>query len=206
MVGGVGMIIGSRALKSLNSIEKIRPRMMVAMFNGNSGTTIISCYSPTNIHDETDFIAFYSELSSLVRSIKKHNILIIVGYMNAQIGKNVNSKFRLNNSSNKNGENLTDFTQENRLKCLITNFRKRKGKLCPNTYTNNAKAQIDYIFINKNWNNRALNSVAYSSFESVSSNYRIVTAKIRLSLPRNAARATTTVHYDWSLLKSWDIR
>ena len=31
-------------------------------------------------------------------------------------------------------------------------------------------------------------------------------AKIRLSLQRNAAKTTTTVHYNWSLLNNRDIR
>ena len=35
-VAGVGMLIGPRALKTLNSIERIQPRMMVATFNGNT--------------------------------------------------------------------------------------------------------------------------------------------------------------------------
>ena len=39
----------------------------------------------------------------------------------------------------------------------------------------------------------------------MSSDHRIVTAKIRLSLRRNAAR-TTTVHSDWSLLNNRHIR
>ena len=51
-------------------------------------TIIISCYSPTNVRDETDLIAFYNELFSLVRIIPKHNVLIIGGDMNAQIDKN----------------------------------------------------------------------------------------------------------------------
>ena len=38
------------------------------------------------------------------------------------------------------------------------------------------------------------------------SDHRIVMAKIRLSLRRNAARTTTTVHYDRSQLNNWDIR
>ena len=57
--------------------------MMVATFNGNPRATIISCYSPTNDRKETELIAFYDELSSLVRSIPKHNVLIIGGNMNA---------------------------------------------------------------------------------------------------------------------------
>ena len=84
-----------RTLKSLNSIEKIQPRIMVATFNGNPGTTIISSYSPTNTSDETDLDTFYNELSTLVRSVLKYNVLIIGGDMNAQIGKNVNNKFSL---------------------------------------------------------------------------------------------------------------
>ena len=58
----------------------------------------------------------------------------------------------------------------------------------------------------KKWNNSALNCEAYSSFEGVSSDQRIVTAKIRLSFRRNAARTTTTVDYDWSLLNNRGIR
>ena len=125
--------------------------------------------------------------------------------MNVQIGKNVSNKFSLYNSSNRNGEHITDFTLENRLTRLNTKFQKRKGKLWTYTHANNTKAQLDYILINKKWNNSALNCVAYSSFEGVLSDHRIITAKIRLSLQRNAAR-TTTVLYDWPLLNNWDIR
>ena len=87
-VGGVGLLIGPRALKTLNSVEKIQPRIMAATFNGNPRATIISCYSPTNVSEETELVTFYDELSSLVRSIPKHNMLVIGGDMNAQIGKN----------------------------------------------------------------------------------------------------------------------
>ena len=58
-VGGVGMLIGPRALKTLNSIERIQPRMMAVTFNGNPKATIISCYSPTNVSEETELVTFY---------------------------------------------------------------------------------------------------------------------------------------------------
>ena len=60
---------------------------MVATFNGNPNTTTISCYSSTKTNDENDLDTFYNELSSLFRSIPKHNILIIGGDM-----KNENNK------------------------------------------------------------------------------------------------------------------
>ena len=205
-VGAVGLLIGPRALKTLNSVEKIQPRMMAATFNGNPRATIISCYSPTNVSEETELVTFYDELSSLVRSIPKHNMLVIGGDMNAQIRKNGNNKFSLHNTTNRNGQHLTDFMIGNRLTCLNTNYQKREGKLWTHTYANNTKAQIDYVLINKKWKNSALNCEAYSSFEGVSTDHRIVTAKIRLSLRKNDKRTATPKHYDWALLNNKDVR
>ena len=180
--------------------------MMAATFNGNPKATIISCYSPTNVSEETELVTFYEELSSLVRSIPKHNLLVIGGDMNAQIGKNRNNKYSLHNTSNRNGQHLIDFMIENRLTFLNTNFQKREGKLWTHTYANKSKAQKDYLFINRKWKNSAMNCEAYSTFKGVSSDHRIVTAKIRLSLRKNATRTVTTRHYDWALLNNRDIR
>ena len=47
----------------------------------------MSCYSPTNVSEETELITFYDDLSSFVCSILKHHVLIIGGDMNTQIGK-----------------------------------------------------------------------------------------------------------------------
>ena len=89
-----------------------------------------------------------------------------------------------------------------------TNYQKkqkREGKLWTYTYANNTKAQIDYVLINKKWKNSAMNCEAYTSIEGMSIDDRIVTAKIRLSLRKNAKRTATTKHYDWALLNNRDI-
>ena len=105
--------MGPRALKSHNSIVRIQPRIMVTTFNGNPRASIIFYYSPTNVSEETELIAFYDEISSLMPSIRKCNVFVIGGDMNAQIGKNGNHKYSLHNSSNWNGQHLTNFTIEN---------------------------------------------------------------------------------------------
>ena len=64
---------------------------------------------------------------------------------------------------------------------------------------------IDYILMNKKWINKALNCVACSSFEEVSSDHMIVTVKIHLSQRRNTTQTTKSTHYDWSLLNNRDI-
>ena len=132
----------------------------------------------------------------------------LAGTWMPKLGKTetTNSADATRNSSNRNGQYLIDFTIENRLTCLNTNFQKREGKLWTYTYANNTKAQIDYVFINKKLNNSTVNCEAYSSFEGVSSDHRIVTAKIWLSLQNNATWTMTTVHDDWALLDYRDIR
>ena len=62
-MGGVGLLLSPTAKKSLISIEKITPRIIIATFEGNPKTSIISCYSPTNHSDETDIELFYEDLS-----------------------------------------------------------------------------------------------------------------------------------------------
>ena len=101
--------------------------MMAATFNGNPRATIISCYSRTNVSEKNEVVAFYDELSSLVRSIPKRNVLAMGGDMNAHIGKNGSNKYSLHNPSNRNGQHLiTDFMIENRLTCFNTNNQKRR--------------------------------------------------------------------------------
>ena len=59
--------------------------------------------------------------------------------------------------------------------------------------------RLDFFMINKKWTNSALNCEVYSTFPTVGSDHRIVTAKIRLSL-----RASTTANkkgrYTWGML------
>ena len=121
-IGGVGMLLNPHTIKLQNSIERIRLRMMYAIFNGNFCITIISCYSPTYVSYEKDITTFYNELSSLVSHNPKHNVLIINEDMNAHMGKDGN-KFYLCNWPNRNGKYLAVFSLENKLSCLNTKLK-----------------------------------------------------------------------------------
>ena len=104
---------------------------MCALSNDNPCTTIISCDSPTNASDEMDIITVYNELSSLVWHIPKHNIVIISGDINAQIGKDWSNKFCLHNFPNRKGEYLADFLLVNRLACLNIKYWKKEENYGP---------------------------------------------------------------------------
>lgn len=121
-IGGVGILLSSKAAKSLNNIETISSRIMVATFNGNPQTTVICCYSPTNSAEEEEVEDFYGELTSLVRQVPKHNVLIIGGDFNAKVGKEEGFSFAYHETTNRNGYYLTDLLNENNLTCLNTRF------------------------------------------------------------------------------------
>ena len=99
-------------LKSLNSIERIQPWMMVAIFNGNHRATIIYCCIPTNIGEETELITFYNGLSYLVLSIPKQNVLVIGGDMNAQIARHTLFRGCVLRPLNFHGKNTTEPTKK----------------------------------------------------------------------------------------------
>ena len=162
-IGGVGMLLSPHATKSLNSIEKITSRILVETFHGNPEATLISCYSPTNIADEHEVIDFYDDLSSLIRSVTKHNVLIVGEELNAQIGQSAHHKFTYHHTSNRNGEDLEHFLIENGLLCINTRFQKRREKLWTDTYPNGDRAQLHYMMINKKWINSVQNCKAYHS-------------------------------------------
>ena len=132
-----------------------------------------------------------------------NNVHVMGGDMNAQIRKNGNQKYSQHNSSNRNGQHLTNFTIENTLTNLSTKKgEKTKERLIRKQYLCTDRQRL----YNKKWKNSAVNCEAYSSFAGVSSDHRIVSAKLRLTLRKNATRTTTTIHYDLALLNNKDIR
>ena len=128
-IGGVGILMSPRALQSFNSIEKISSPIIIASFNGNPVANVTFCNSPTNVADEDDFFTFYDQLSSLVRSITKHNVQISAGDFNAHLGRNQYGKYAMYEKANRSGEPLEKYIIENNLLCHNVNFRKREGKL-----------------------------------------------------------------------------
>ena len=169
-------LVNSREYSSISNIEIISPRIMVATFNGNPNTTIISCNSPINVSEELEVEQFYLELASL--TIPTYNMQVIGGDFNAQLGQLNNSKFSYHTNANRNGNMLHNFINENNLICLNTHLEKKVGKLWIHKAPNKTSAQLDYVLINKKWKNSATNCRAYNSFISVASDHIIVTANM----------------------------
>ena len=126
-VRGVAILLNQKVYKSLNAVETISPRTMIASFNGDPVVTIISCYSRSNVSDEEDKDQFYFDVTTATRSIPKHNITVVEGDMNASLGKKdarcgkKDARCSVyNDVTNENGKRLLNYMLECRSQSLNT--------------------------------------------------------------------------------------
>ena len=199
-IGEVGMLLSPHATKSPSSIEKVTPQILVATFHSNAEPTLISCYNPTNISDKQEIIYFCDDLSSPVRSVPKNSALIIDGDLNAQIGQNIHHKFTCHHTSNRNGKCLEYFLIKNGLLSINTQSQKKGGELWSLTYPNGDRALLHYMMINKKWLNSVRNCEAFHSLEGISTDLRIVSLRIKLSLRANKKKSYRKITYNWEHL------
>ncbi|KAI8484256.1 hypothetical protein Bbelb_380410 [Branchiostoma belcheri] len=199
-VGGVGIMLGSTASSSLAKVTKYTERILTASFQGNPVASIIVTYCPTNTADEDTVKAHYEDLARAIEAIPAHNLLLVIGDFNARIGDQ-DAKFAFHKETNRNGRLLLDLANEKDLVVSSTDFCKKAGKLWTFISPGGMKYQLDYVHIRREWRNSMLNVEAYSSFASVGSDHRIVSARVRLSLRKKKAEPRKRP-YDWNLFKT----
>ncbi|XP_029633834.1 craniofacial development protein 2-like [Octopus sinensis] len=180
-VGGIGFLLSSKASDTLLSIESISPRIMVLEIDGNPKTTLVCVYSPHNSSVADEIENFYTTLRSTIEQVPLHNFLVIAGDLNARLGSD-ETKFTFNSKTNRNGEMLKDFLEEFNLYTSNNSFMKPKGQLWTFESPLGDRAQIDYLIFRKKWRNSVKDLRSYSSFSSVGSDHRIVSATVKLSL------------------------
>ena len=111
---------------ALAEIKSYNERIIIAHFNGNPMTTVIVHYSPTEGSETAE--DHYNNLTNAIKSVPKHNVLLVVGDCNAHIGKE-EAKFTYHRVTDTNGKLLLDLAEENNLIITNTTFQKRPGKL-----------------------------------------------------------------------------
>ena len=177
---------------------------MIVNFSGNPITTVINVYSPCD--GDPAATDFYNNLRNAIDTVPHHNLLLVLGDFNGQIGSESQSDikthcFFYNERTNVNGELLLEVMQEKELENTNLRFKKRRGKKW--TYHSDmtgARTQIDFILVRKKWRNSVLNTETYESFSNVGSDHRLVASKIRLSLRKKAI--PKKIQPNWSVLRT----
>ena len=87
-IHGVALIISKEKVNSLLEKEPLRDRVIRARFNSkHCKFTIIQCYALTNEADQEDKDDWYIALQQAVSKVPQHYRLLIIGDMNAKVGK-----------------------------------------------------------------------------------------------------------------------
>ena len=185
-------------------VKSWNEKILIAHFIGNGfpALTIIVHYSPVEGSDSAE--DHYENLLAAIDEIPKHNVLLVVGDFNTHLGEDI-AKFTYHKNTNTNGKIVNDLVNEAGLIVTNTQFQKKPAKLW--TYISDmsgVKSQVDFIMINKKWRNTVKNCKTYSTFSSIGSDHRVVTAKLKLSL--HTTKAPRREVHDWNILHIQDIR
>ena len=201
--GGVGFMVTREAFDAISLVKSYSNRVMTMSFNGNPKLTVITVYSPTEAATQDEAEEFHLVLRQAIADVPAHNLLQVVGDMNARLGKESSDDpgWYLHNRTNRNGELLRNTMLEGNLEATNHRFRKKPGKLW--TFLSDAtltKGQIDYILVRRKWRNSVKNTEAYNFFSSLGSDHRVVVCKVKLSL-RKSKRPPRKTFYDFSKLR-----
>ncbi|KAL9953192.1 hypothetical protein ACROYT_G040569 [Oculina patagonica] len=207
-IRGVAIIVSKAKANTLLEWEPPSDRLIRACFSSkHCNLTILQCYYPTNDADEEDKDNWYEQLQQAVSKVPLHDMLLIMGDMNAKVGADNSDCDRAMGKHgcgvmNDNGERLIDFCLEN--DCVVggTIFPHRNiHKLTWKSPDGSTVNQIDHILINGKWR-RSLHDVRVCRGADVNSDHYLVTATIKLKLRKAAKSNQHRKHFDVAILKS----
>ena len=205
---GVAIIIAQEKAKTLLEWEPISARLVRARFNSkHCKLTILQCYAPTNDAEDEIKDEWYEQLQKAVAKVPAHDMLLVIGDMNAKVGNDNTSYERAMGKEgcgemNENGERLVDFCMNHN--CVIggTIFaHKDIHKLTWKSPDCRTLNQIDHIIINGKWRRSLLDVRVYRGAD-VNSDHYLVSANIKLKLRSTPPTCKARKQLDMSNLKN----
>ncbi|GFR65355.1 craniofacial development protein 2-like [Elysia marginata] len=160
---------------------------------------------------KTSKIFFYEQLQAELSEIPRHDVITLIGDLNAKVGdENIGAERTMGihgcGSINNNGERLVELCASNDLVIGGTLFEHPAiHKLTWYSPNGRDKNQIDHIAINNTWR-RSLLDVRVKRGADVGSDHLLVIASIRLKLRRTDRRDMHQKRLDVNKLKDPDVR
>lgn len=193
--------------------------------------TTVVCYAPKEDAEEDEKVSFHDNLQKVVDETPSHDVLLIMGDLNAKVGRNNQDKEgtmgqqglgNCNNNGerlstlgqqeqgncNNNGERLSTFCMENNLVIGGTIFMyKDIHKTTWNSPDGHTKNQIDHVITNKRWRGGLLDVVARHGADVGSDHsYSLVLAKVKLKLRKTRRKDQRPPPIDSQKLKDLKIK
>ncbi|KAK4872591.1 hypothetical protein RN001_014620 [Aquatica leii] len=125
---GTGFIVTQKQMKNIIKFEAINDRISKLRIRGQiSNTTLICVYAPTEVDTNEKKEDFYEKLIRECEKTPKYDTLIILGDLNAQVGKEdhiktVAGKHTIHEKTNDNGNRICNLAAAMNLYLASTKF------------------------------------------------------------------------------------
>lgn len=207
---GVGIILRPKAHRALMGYWPISERVIMAKFKSKPfNLVILQVYAPTCDYSDEDVDLFYEEIETGLQSVKSTDILIVMGDLNAKVGKgkykDIVGDYGLG-SRNERGNRLIEFCVQHELMISNTWFQHPKRRL----YTwkspgDSSRNQIDFIMVNKRFRNCIKQVKTYPGAD-IRSDHNPVVGKIKFTLKALKKSESKKLHLDLNMLKNGDMK
>ena len=206
---GVGIMIAKEKAKALIEWEAVSARIITARFNAKARkVTVIQCYAPTNEAEEDTKNDFYDMLQQVIDKQAKKDIIILMGDLNAKVGKDNSGKELVMGKHgvgdmNENGEKFGELCAFNDLVIGGTVYpHKEVHKVTWVSPDHKTENQIDHICISRKFR-RSMLDVRNKRGADAATDHHLVVGKVRLKLRKYCQATENKSHprYNVSLLQ-----
>lgn len=193
---GVGFAVRGKARSCVMRWEPISERICLLRLRGKfQNFTLICVYAPTLAAKEDQSEAFYDNLDKVFGSIPDYDVKLVIGDLNAQVGKEdiyqgIIGKHSLHHTTNDNGHRLIAFAASRQLVISGTFFPHLNiHKITWNSNDGKTKNQIDHILCDKRHASNILDVRSYRG-ANIDSDHHLVRAKLRCRIQANPRENT----------------
>jgi hypothetical protein len=154
---GTGFLVKKEMEKNILGFEPYNEQICKLRIKGKYHKLSLLCVqAPTEDSDNTVKEQFYEELQKIQNHIPKHDVIILLGDMNAKIGledaySSVRRKYSLYTELNSNGELICEYAAANNMYIMTSKFKHTKiHKVTWVAPERNTCNQIDDLLVNQN--------------------------------------------------------
>jgi len=187
---GTGFAVHKDLVPAVKEFKDINPRMSVLTIEAQwFDISFVNVHAPTEDKSQDEKETFYEQLESALNLIPSNRIQIVLGDLNAKVGKEemfrqVTGGHSLHDETNDNGTKLIDFAIGNGLVIRSTmfphkNIHKGTWRSPDGRYTN----QIDHILVNSRFKNCIQDVRSIRGADSDSDHY-LIRGKMNIKLKK----------------------
>ena len=187
----VGIILNKEAGKASIGQKPVNDLITTVRFQSrHTKTTVAVIYAPTEEAEEEEKDNFYDQCQDVLNEIPKHDMVLLLGDMNAQVDSNRQGLEHIigphgsAQQTNDNGEQLLMFCNSNGI-CIGNTYFKHKLTHKKKWWSpdGTVENEIDYIYINQRLRS-ALSDVRAYRRADIGSDHQLVIATLKLKFKK----------------------